>query len=131
MHVTLGTLPQRWRLDLNPPHTNTKSSYYVYDCTCIHVHCTCMCNLQSSYSNSFTVKGDSAHGTFYVSLCSHNSHCSQGSSVCYTDSYGQTHNVASFTHQTIMTQGLCALQRVCALIRPNTAFPCLNLHVSP
>ena len=49
----------------------------------------------------------SGYGTVYVSLCGHNTHCSQDVSVCYTDD--QTHDVASYKQQTIMTQGICCV----------------------
>ncbi|CAI8053453.1 hypothetical protein GBAR_LOCUS29230 [Geodia barretti] len=51
------------------------------------------------------VEGDSAQRTFHVSLCGGNSHCTHGSSVCYTNSSGLTTNVATSSLQTIMTQG--------------------------
>ena len=47
-----------------------------------------------------------------MSVCGHNSHCSEDSSVCYTDSDEHTHNVASFRHQTIIIQGVLLLEYV-------------------
>ena len=73
---------------------------HVLTCTCIYSYSVCMCVCVCRY----TVEGD--HDTFYVSLCGPNSHCDGDSSVCYTDGHGQSYNVASFTQQTIMTQGL-------------------------
>ena len=79
---------------------------------------TCMCHIMSMQLQvsrcRFTVEGDLAHRTFHVSLCGHNSHCSQDTSVCYIDNIGETHDVASFTHQTIMTQGMYGTYTGCS-----------------
>ena len=87
-----------------PPHYIV----YVHECmcTCTYIY-VCLYTHQYLSSCRFTVEGDLAHRTFHVSLCEHNSHCGQDTSVCYIDNLGETHDVASFTHQTIMTQGTC------------------------
>ncbi|CAI8053451.1 Cation-independent mannose-6-phosphate receptor, partial [Geodia barretti] len=62
-------------------------------------------NKLKSSDGMSVVEGDSAQRTFHVSLCGGNSHCTHGSSVCYTNSSGLTTNVATSSLQTIMTQG--------------------------
>ena len=62
-----------------------------------------------------------------MSVCGHNSHCSEDSSVCYTDSDEHTHDVASFRHQTIIIQGVLLLEYV--YINSYTMYLCTLIFI--
>ena len=118
---TLSFLPKKLKNNNGYVKTSLHIHIHVYIyhvsatlhcvCACIYVYMYvhCMCTYMYEYASCcrFTVEGDLAHRTFHVSLCGHNSHCGQDTSICYIDNIGETHDVASFTHQTIMTQGTC------------------------
>ena len=79
-----------------------RSSFHYWESSEVPLYLKLSFNFQPS---RMTVERDSEERVFHVSLCGHNSHCSQSYSFCYTDSSGDTHDVASYSIQTIMTQG--------------------------